>query len=1585
MTDLSKKLDQLKLSRFFSGTSPEFLSAFGTRLQSRLQDPDFRKQIEDVGGPALFAQIQGLIDVPLNPEEIRKGQERRTAPLLGSDALFSASKGAANLVEGFGLDEALLNSVAGEDLGESDIVPFGPGEGGAGTVDLPLLGEQDPIALGTQLAGFVVPANAVVGAAGGLIGATGLAASHPALASMAAFALGGGTMEAARQTGRHFSKGEDFDPEQIAIEAAIFGAGGTPVGGGIIGSRLRAAGLSGLAAGTVPLLFGESPDPQRVASEVAFATLFGNPSIADAPISVKSAVKELGDVPAVDVPELGTTAPKKGSFLEKQLEPAPQSPAQLTQVLRVRQRAVEELSKLSDSQLAELAGRKLSPKEAVLVRDAIAAKAGRVLSDVDAPVEGVKLPEKEVKVTQPPNAEQVISDLAAFDPGPKIFRAPIGDPQRMADMVTNLALKQVDVAGGRLTPKQVKVIMQENMSVNQRLQLMIAIEDVVEKMKTELLAQGKKVPAEVSLQKAAVKAIDLKVGKDGTVTFNPTRQLADDRVILRQTIMDDFTVEMNRIRKQLDVEEGARAVDPKTGEPAPKSQLHQDLEKSLQRVRDQQAAVEQSTEVPVPKNETQARKAAAEITKDFTDQELANWVPGSEFGKFAETLQAWAKQQAAEREAIRAESKRELDALERQNNSSSSVMFQLKKFGGAGEEPGITAAGRQTTEGLSFVELKKKALDRGVQVHLKEGDTPFHATHNGQSFGIKTLKELNQVLDDIDALVAPKRKKVAPKGREVAQSSKAAREVTPLPIRTADDAEVLDIRTGPAIEEPPLPIRGPAIDDPVAIRTGDALEGEPIPIRGPSVDEPVPIRTGEPIEEVVVPKKVTKQVVDAAAHRKGTVVTHVGEGRYKVTNKLTGEVHRVDTLQEAAKIVGETDAPLAVEIGPVPPGTVTTGGGGGIGGPGSSGRVPFDIPEGVETSFPGTMRLVFGTRGETFKRMQDATGIPVWDKIWEPLMRMSDVRDKFQKDFLQGTKHAKGLAQIIKNVDAGRMRVVNDLLIAGDKLAQVVRDNRATKVEVQAAKDLRSWYQRLLKLDRRQIDRFFQEGVAAFREVDGDVNRAVVDNTLEGTLLELVDDIYSGRVDLAEPNAAAMAQDILFAVGRQRLMKPVIQQAEDMKRFLRQRIISKDVPPEVRKDMTTMLDFSERFMDSTINGLRGGTHGKGTAKILNSLQDAMKRAGLSKGDAWTAQDIERISGEISSYISGSALSARVAPAFRNMWQRLLVGPKVGYDTVAIAQKEALTPEGIRLVEASGAIPGRITFLIEDVAAIMGGRKDPGALQAARRFIQQAQNNGLFPYRKADHGNRAVTFLAGRKSFKDNAHLLREGKVDDFLVNTGLAMEGSTMINRLLKPLQEVDAAGWEAAVERSAREYGKRLTEDTQFIYNPANAPFWMQSIPGRFMGQFGIWATAFTEYMLRNGLNKELVSGAFETMKIGGNLTPQQRVAIRFVSRYAGMIAVLEGLEATLGVDLSSYNRANPLDFEGGPAFQAFRDIITLSTGTGGDFGDKLAQRNLERFFATFSLPFGGLAQDLSQAEEEGDPGKAIMLGLGFTLREEQ
>ena len=211
-----------------------------------------------------------------------------------------------------------------------------------------------------------------------------------------------------------------------------------------------------------------------------------------------------------------------------------------------------------------------------------------------------------------------------------------------------------------------------------------------------------------------------------------------------------------------------------------------------------------------------------------------------------------------------------------------------------------------------------------------------------------------------------------------------------------------------------------------------------------------------------------------------------------------------------------------------------------------------------------------------------------------------------------------------------------------------------------------------------------------------------------------------------------------------------------------------------------------------------------------------------------------------------------------------------------------------------------------------------------------------------------------------------------MMRTGLAGRSKVDQRRIKSLLQGRE----HPDVTLAEREFGKELVADTQFIYDSMNAPAAFRGTAGRMFGQFGTWPMAFTELMTQN-----VAAGDAAWTK-------------KFVGNYAKQKLALSAVGLATGVDTSTWNFSNPLTFQGGPWYQALRDVTVLGTSQN-EFERRQARGLVNRMFGvtgtpwtTVLNPIGSVTADAIQGlaamgpGSGGGPAEAALLALGFNTR---
>ena len=607
----------------------------------------------------------------------------------------------------------------------------------------------------------------------------------------------------------------------------------------------------------------------------------------------------------------------------------------------------------------------------------------------------------------------------------------------------------------------------------------------------------------------------------------------------------------------------------------------------------------------------------------------------------------------------------------------------------------------------------------------------------------------------------------------------------------------------------------------------------------------------------------------------------------------------------------------------------------------------------------GAWRQTFGLMRDSMKKVEGAfidpstnvSTVPLWSMFGEPILKAERASRVWMSD---KTRALDAIGKRFKSGDGE------------DILAGILSDDpgkfgyRLPARNKKVAQDMEKWMVGTLQeagLTSKQANTFLKQDMPQLRGVKGDFNRLSSMDLYPVSFQPFFKDMQEGMLSAGQNNAYAFAHDLMNLSARAQFMNPTARAAN---KALNQMTFGNKKMASADRDAIRHL---ARTMLKDVTEFQPKAHEQATVFI----NDFMKKIGLSKEmDANTTQRWAR---NLTSWYGGVAMAGRPALVARNMTQVLLPGLKVGFGEL---------PKALKQVYGSGR-KDIISRALKDLGIPEKGENlaffgQEGAPVAGRiaNTLRDMQRQGLRPYRWADRvNNRVTTYQMGLNSVNQHGAEFQAGKIDwdTFLMRTGL--KGSHTVDQL-KIKQLIGKGKDIGSLDRAAREYGKILVEDTQFIYNGSNAPSVFRGNVGRLFGQFGTWPIAFTEYMWQN------------TMGGGG-----QDWASKFMSRWAVQKAALMGMGAGLGVDTSSWNYANPLTFQGGPWFQAIRDVSILGTSQS-EFDRRKARSGVRRMFGHMGTPFmtsafnplGGLTTDFLQAQAERDPLQATLLGLGFNLQ---
>lgn len=510
-------------------------------------------------------------------------------------------------------------------------------------------------------------------------------------------------------------------------------------------------------------------------------------------------------------------------------------------------------------------------------------------------------------------------------------------------------------------------------------------------------------------------------------------------------------------------------------------------------------------------------------------------------------------------------------------------------------------------------------------------------------------------------------------------------------------------------------------------------------------------------------------------------------------------------------------------------------------------------------------------------------------------------------------------------------------------------------------------------MDRTTALRFLQRDIVALRQHKGDLSRLDPNNLRPITFQPFARDIREGFFDPTTNNGYMFGRQLASLISRAKFVHPEIERANKLI-FSDWERLRKTLPG---KDIKFAQDFAENFLDGRIS--RHDELLTQTASLIRGLIDQL-------GDAWGAgkaarrvsgskylddETIVRMVDNSLAWFGGYAMGFNPAMVFRDLvGGTLLPATKVGPEAAW---------KGIRDVWARGEVGEATRRRIANYLGLPGDLSQPLAEQAvgenvillsrAGRLLDEGREFGLLPRRWSDKMSRLSAARQGEVAIELHAPRLLRGETtwEDFLYETGL--KGSSLAEQ--EKIRQILVGRQIPNVQEAAEVYGRMVMQDSNFVYSAANAPLAFRGTVGRLFGQFGIWPVSFAEYVLENTV------GARDA-----------KWATRFATRFAALQVAFAGLSLATGIDTSTWMFSNPLTFQGGPWYQAFRDVTTLGTSTN-EFERREASANVRKMFGNSTTgfmggilnPFGGATTNLFQATAEDNPIDALLLGLGFNL----
>lgn len=700
--------------------------------------------------------------------------------------------------------------------------------------------------------------------------------------------------------------------------------------------------------------------------------------------------------------------------------------------------------------------------------------------------------------------------------------------------------------------------------------------------------------------------------------------------------------------------------------------------------------------------------------------------------------------------------------------------------------------------------------------------------------------------------------------------------------------------------------------------------------------------------------------LDRAAAERALSLIHAGDGRFILVDHIQDVIRQLDSVDAAAEEIKRIPrrADAATELLPTQAFNV---------GDLSSGRMfaseprppvadlkpDAGLPKPPATAddaikqYKGEFSTFWRTTKEAMLRIEESVpDIPAYSEVFEPVTKAAVVR---QNKWAQGLKK---LQQVFKGVDPSRMQSIQEAFISPNNENLVSSFYKLNPQERMSLERLKGWYKEHLNMSDSGLVEF-REALGRFRQVAGDTGRVSGDYRLPRVLEPFRTALESGKIRPGGDNAAEISTSFLHEIANSESgLNQALDHGDSILALINQKKVKlgKGAAKTPQGDRLagahkTLHHFLQIAGDRA--DLSGKAFGETAEKIL---LPALKKLKLIKGDEIRRADLDRLGTMMTTWMSGSAMSFRLALAFRNLFQSGLAMNKVGTSSWAKGLRESMDPAMWKLAVDEGVLSELSGLLYFDELR----QVNPG-------MFRRLQDYGLTPYKRADQWNRVVSFATGRDAIKTHAKLA-ETSPDAFLVKTGLAGDSDIIQKTVMSKLASGD-------IEGAANFYGKHVAQDTQFIYSKSNLPEWMsQGLPGKMLGQFGTWPISFTNYFFRNvaGIHTGGVRGAY---------------ARKFFLRYATQLGLIASLGAAMGIDTSTWNMGFAWSFEGGPTIQALRDFSDAAFSDN-EFRTQRAWSGLRRLQYSV-VPLGGLLQDYQQSSKKQDLSKAFKELLGFNLIE--
>lgn len=467
----------------------------------------------------------------------------------------------------------------------------------------------------------------------------------------------------------------------------------------------------------------------------------------------------------------------------------------------------------------------------------------------------------------------------------------------------------------------------------------------------------------------------------------------------------------------------------------------------------------------------------------------------------------------------------------------------------------------------------------------------------------------------------------------------------------------------------------------------------------------------------------------------------------------------------------------------------------------------------------------FGLRptADVVRDLSSATGIPAYHHYaW--LERAVEQKRQFEDLWTgHGTKEQWGVTRIFRGTSKKRRYQITEWLEAKDK--SVIEQKYGWKAgDIERAQQLRGFYNKLFALFGVDGDKFLTEYAPHIRKImSSGVDLGSEDPRVPKEVLPFFKHDRTGQLDFYEKDALKAAVRYLKAGTFEKFLGP---KWEEMRSLYYKLAENKTNSQAVRRLGNEMLKVLE-----TIKGPKTDAVFVGMESFFNNLA---RRLGFDGG-----VDTHVVIDNLLNIQNLAYLGGNIPSLTRDVFQPVLTAyPLLGPKYFAKGLKIASTKAGRQAAEAAGITRGMTTGLHDALALAKG---------PVSRIIQSVTKKGMYPRQLNESFGRSAVYHAMYEKGKD---ALAEVMKHDLSAPEQLRRFLDLSDIDRMHPQTQLEIAhqflmgNHAEALDVAARS----MVNTTMFDYTAMGRPKIMRNTAGKLGLTYGVWPTAYTEFMVNFG-----------------------------------------------------------------------------------------------------------------------------------------